>query len=142
MVEKRIMQRAFYLAGPYDRRPHLAVVARDVERRTGWKCTSRWLTGQHDDSAPELAAAEDIADVLAADALLLCHGKSTAGGMWIEFGMALAQHKPIVVFARTPLVYPLSVFCAHELVRKVQLLDEIEGAFRWAQTLTDNYPDQ
>lgn len=107
----------FYLAGPYSARPRLARVAEIIEQTSGWQCTSRWLTGCHDEADPCAAAQDDMADVRAAQALVIdVHRPSTRGGMWVEFGLALGLGLPIV--ALRPHEY-LTVFAHLPGVRRV-----------------------
>ena len=101
----------FYLAGAYNARLELAAAAEAIERVSGWRCTSRWLTGEHNEAEPpdgsggdhqgaalRKAANDDVADVREAQALVLDASlDSTRGGMWIEFGIALERRMPIVV---------------------------------------------
>ena len=99
----------FYLAGPYSERARLADMAGTIERASGWVCTSTWLSGAHDECAPEQAAEDDVADVREARALVIdATRSSTRGGMWVEFGIALERGMPIVVVA--PFSARLTVF--------------------------------
>lgn len=97
-----------YLAGRYSRRVELAGYA-DELRSYGLEITSRWLLGNHQaendelhrGAAAERFAAEDVADLDAADVLLAFteppRSSSSRGGRHVEFGYALAQGKPILV---------------------------------------------
>lgn len=90
----------FYLAGPYSARADLAAAAKTIESVSGWRCTSRWLAGQHDEASPSKAAQDDVVDVREAQALVIDTTRnSTRGGMWVEFGMAVERRMPIVVMA-------------------------------------------
>ena len=88
----------FYLAGPYNERANLAAAAETIENISGWHCTSRWLTGAHDEATPSKAAQEDVDDVREAQVLVIDAARtSTRGGMWVEFGIAVERRMPIVV---------------------------------------------
>lgn len=106
-----------YLAGRYSRREEFVKYRLDLaDRHIG--VTSRWLNGDHkvdrtgspvaedgavlgaDDLRTQFAY-EDIADVKAADVLVLFTEDPEAtsasrGGRHVEFGMALAWLKPLV----------------------------------------------
>jgi hypothetical protein len=84
-----------YLAARYERREEIAKI-----RVEGHEIVSRWLTGSHDSMDSADAAAEDLADVASADALVLFAdppGIFSRGGRHVEFGYALALGKEIWV---------------------------------------------
>jgi hypothetical protein len=106
-----------YLAGRYSRREEFAGYAQSLAER-GIAVTSRWLGGNHKvdntgspvtDAGDKLGDAdlrtqfcnEDIADVKAADVLVLFTEDPTAagasrGGRHVEFGMAMAWDMALV----------------------------------------------
>lgn len=86
----------FYVAGPYDLRAMLATRAVDIAVASGWQCETRWLEGFPAPSTRADHALWDFQDLAMADAVVLFHGRSTAGGMWCELGMALAWGMPII----------------------------------------------
>lgn len=102
-----------YLAAMYSRRAEMERYAESL-RRYGLTVDARWFTGQHESSESQeqemtlgqrrVAAVEDIEDLTAADALVAfteppnVQGDGlTRGGRHVEFGMALALGKPVVV---------------------------------------------
>ena len=107
-----------YIAGRYDRREELSEYA-DILRDKGFIVDCRWLLGTHQihphaekvdvDKHPEhgvtlLArpfAEDDVEDVFSADTLIFFSeppdSHSKRGGRHVEFGMALAQGKRIIV---------------------------------------------
>lgn len=103
-----------YIAGRFSRQAELLGYADDLEEEYGIGCTSRWLTGEHgfpddDDgfSQSDLIrfAAEDLADIRAADVFMLFTehpdiGYTSAGRM-VEYGYALAHGKLIVIVGPT-----------------------------------------
>ena len=116
----------FYLAGPYSDREHLRTCASVIAGVSGWTCNARWLDGSHDGMSPMQAAKEDVADVRAADALVLvAERQSTKGGMWVELGIAIERPIPIVVvhpLGRDP--RELNVFASYPTVFLVTLAGE------------------
>ena len=93
----------FYFAAPYSRRVECATHAAEIESASGWRCTSRWLTGQHDGAKPQQCAADDLEDIWNARAMI-CYlpCQSTQGGLWVEFGYALALRIPVLLVAEIP----------------------------------------
>jgi hypothetical protein len=112
-----------YLAARYSRREEMVGYRRELDLR-GIEVTSRWINGMHqvddkgipignhgerlvegDEGAASLRthfASEDISDVQAADVLILFTEPpravtSSRGGRHVEFGMALALGKFMVV---------------------------------------------
>jgi hypothetical protein len=86
-----------YIASRYDRRFEMLGVT-GVLVRAGHDVTSRWIEGRGD--GPEVAAAEDLEDVLRADCLVSFTEEPAAsvswaarGGRHVEFGLALAAGK-------------------------------------------------
>lgn len=97
------MSRKFYLAAPYDQRLSAQAMADAIEVLTAgrWRCTSRWLGGQYDDLPLPVAAHDDVEDVRESDALIILHGESTSGGMWVELGIALERSMPVGIVIPT-----------------------------------------
>ena len=104
-----------YLAGRYERREELCYYA-DILRKAGYGINSRWLNGTHQlhpspekvdritEDIPEEAcpfAQDDFEDVSNCHILILFSEKpgsfSGRGGRHVEFGIALALHKIILV---------------------------------------------
>lgn len=97
-----------YLAARYSRRLELCEY-RDDLRRDGFIVTSRWLLGNHQAENDQLHrgadaerfAAEDVADLRAADVMLAFteppRSSNSRGGRHVEFGIALGVGIPIVV---------------------------------------------
>lgn len=90
-----------YIASRYDRRFEMLGVT-GVLMRAGHSITSRWIEGRGD--GPEVAAAEDLQDVLRADCLVSFTEEPAAGVTWaarggrhVEFGLALAAGKRLCV---------------------------------------------
>jgi nucleoside 2-deoxyribosyltransferase len=99
----------FYLASRYSRREELLGV-RDVIESLGGEVTSRWLNGDHQiadgeegnaASHGERFALEDMNDLNLADIVLVFTEKpretNSRGGRHVEFGMALALNKHVIV---------------------------------------------
>lgn len=97
-----------YLAARFSRKPELCIYA-DQLRAAGHEVTSRWL-GQDDESTYEeltpegcrKCAVHDIADVLRADCVIsftepIGIPNSSRGGRHVEFGIAAASHKRLIV---------------------------------------------
>ena len=108
------MRRVFYFAAPYNLRLEGLQHADEIERRSGWRCNSRWLTGEHDGQADRVCALDDLADVRDASAVVMfVPRQSTRGGVWVELGYALALGIPVLlacsitpnVFAAAPGVH-------------------------------------
>ena len=90
-----------YIASRYDRRFEMLGVT-GVLMRAGHVVTSRWIEGRGD--GPEVAAAEDLEDVLRADCLVSFTEEPAVGVAWsarggrhVEFGLALAAGKRLCV---------------------------------------------
>ena len=106
------MTRIFYLAASYSMRSKAITLANEIETYSGWTCNSRWLREDHSKLPDEAVASIDYKDLYRADVLIFV-GKeaSTKGGMWVEFGLALAWKKPIVIFSEEGISTPAgSVF--------------------------------
>jgi len=72
---------------------------RVLEDLTGWKCTSRWPWSPHHGgqtfgSTREIMALTDLADLRAADNVVLLPLNGSARGCHVEMGAALAWDKP------------------------------------------------
>lgn len=121
-----------YLAGRWSRRAELAAIASRFER-AGVAVTARWLTAENhrlnDASASQAfnasLAAEDLQDVLAADALILfTDGMAGArGGCHVEFGAALAAGLALAVVGPRTNVFTW--------MHAVQQFDSSEDALAW-----------
>jgi nucleoside 2-deoxyribosyltransferase len=91
-----------YLAAAYPRRFGMRQYRAELAQH-GWAVTARWIDQDFDDDAPaeaELAgfASNNLDDLHAADAaVFFTSDPSTRGGMWVEFGYALAMGKAILV---------------------------------------------
>lgn len=98
-----------YLASRYSRREELCGY-RDQLEAIGQTVTSRWLTGNHDNAkrpdgtyepgAARLAAAEDLADIDAAEIVISfteSAPENRTAGRHVEFGYALARGKVMVI---------------------------------------------
>ena len=93
---------SFYLAGRYSRRERYRLVAEELERRSGWRSGARWLvSGPADELRDDHGVAErDLDDIRRSDALILVHSANRRGGMWVEFGYALASPALRTIFWR------------------------------------------
>lgn len=76
-------------------------------RRNGHDITSRWYdeeflpTESYTVERRQQIAIEDVADVAAADALVLIAGpEKYSGGKFVEAGVAIGQNKPVYVLGR------------------------------------------
>jgi nucleoside 2-deoxyribosyltransferase len=96
-----------YLASRYSRLPEMQAVREDL-RVAGHEVTSRWVNGEHqasDNDAPLLLTAkfatEDQEDLEAADCVISFteapRTGPTRGGRHVEFGMAIALGKRLIV---------------------------------------------
>ena len=99
-----------YIAGKYDRRDELRDVKEKIEKTIHLKITSRWLDeteplqsdmGDHSPEFYKLTAEIDIQDVLEADMIIFFSEDPLEpfkrGGRHVEFGVALASQKAVVV---------------------------------------------
>jgi nucleoside 2-deoxyribosyltransferase len=128
----------FYLAARYSRRKELCE-RRDLLRTLGHEVTSRWLDGDYpaDPSGRSLVApdevrarvaAEDMADVLAADLFVAFteEGRTDGrGGRHVELGIALAAKKRVIVVGPAE-----NVFCCHPRVERFDTWPEFLD--RWS----------
>ena len=99
--------RKVYLASRYKDRPTMLRWKTELEC-VGYKVTSRWINGSHEittdatgDEDRQRFAKEDLADVVAAG-IFLCHSdrsffRSGRGGRHVEFGVAVATGKRIIM---------------------------------------------
>lgn len=101
-----------YLAARYSRFPEMQVYAEEL-RRLKIEVTSRWIKGDQDIRASgnahkphysRLWAEEDLEDLHAADCVVsftegpeAVSGSASKGGRFVEFGLALALHKRVIV---------------------------------------------
>ena len=114
-MTKKYRKPHVYLAARYSRRLEMVGVTRDLERE-GYVVTSRWIGGKHQATEIETVesavksipseegrkfAREDVVDVLEADLLIAFteepRSSNSRGGRHVEFGMAWALRKPILV---------------------------------------------
>lgn len=99
-----------YLAARYDRRDELREYAEKLRKELHFNITSRWLEeslpltinlNDVSDEVNALSAEIDLADVSDADCLIFFSEDPTEGfkrgGRHVEFGIALAQNKPIYI---------------------------------------------
>lgn len=107
-----------YLAARYWRHGEMQEVARQLNQ-VGHEVTSRWIWGSHQLSDAELAtngpvvhesrfAQEDLEDVHAADILVAFAEplrQPTRGGRHVEFGVALALGKRLIVVGQREHVF-------------------------------------
>ena len=125
------MNKTFYLAGSYAERLKCNLFSGLIETMTGWKCNARWLEGEHEHAKAQQCAMDDIHDLSKADAFIMRHGKSTAGGMWVEFGMAIAMTKPVLLYMPdNEITTPLPVFAFLTNVQWVVTPEQIRGLLR------------
>lgn len=124
-----------YLAGRYSRRSELCA-CRDQLRSLGIEVTSRWLDGDYptDPSGRSLVApdrvrarvaAEDMSDVLDADMLVAFtepDRNDGRGGRHVEFGIALAAGKSLIVIGAAE-----NVFYCHPHVKRFPAWDDFIG---------------
>lgn len=101
------MNYTVYLASRYEDRPRMQEWKERLEDK-GFFVSSRWINGSHEiisdakgDEDRRRFAEEDLADLLAAD-IFLCHSdpsffRSGRGGRHVEFGMAVATGKRILL---------------------------------------------
>lgn len=98
----------FYLAGAYPKRPLLRTI-NDQITTLGFESTARWLFLEHSITNPAdgdrlgpLYARHDHDDVKEADVLVFLTNRLDdpykSGGRHVEFGLALAWQKPIVIY--------------------------------------------
>ena len=101
----------FYLASRYARRRELTNYALETVMK-GHVVTSRWITGKHElpgidetfDEIPDYAlsfALEDFEDIQSCETLICFtespNSKISRGGRHVEFGLALALGKDVVI---------------------------------------------
>ena len=88
-----------YLAGRYQEQAAMRA-CRD-EWADKISVTARWIDGKHDGVAPQICCLDDLADIDAADALVLWNPKAQhgngRGGRHVELGYALAREKRIII---------------------------------------------
>lgn len=90
-----------YLSGRYRHRADLIDKAAQLESE-GFEITSRWLQSNYDDVSDSARAADDEDDVRRSDILVLFAesenvGERGGGGRHVEFGIAYALGKRIIV---------------------------------------------
>lgn len=113
-----LIQIKFYLASRYSRRAELCRY-RDMLVSMGQEVTTRWLDGDYPtdpngrslvapDEVRAKVAAEDMADVLAADVFVAFTEPARndgRGGRHVEFGIAVASGKRLVVIGEAENVF-------------------------------------
>ena len=118
----------FYLADAYSKGEERFKDMQYIEQASGWHCTSRWLKGDltvdYEKASWKLCAEHDVADVMEADALVICSGASTHGGKWVELGLAIALQKLIYFVRWHPDSNP-PVFAYLDQVKVVTNMDEV-----------------
>ena len=92
----------FYLAGRYSGRLDYQRLAAGIASASYYQSVASWLytddtDGDGNPLTDHVIAERDLADIRASDVLVLVDSDSTRGGMWTEFGYALALGKRIVV---------------------------------------------
>lgn len=110
---------AFYIAARFSRRPEANALANELQRR-GHTITSRWvkpetdhvlptgLSKQAEDGECARFAMEDYVDVVDCEVMvsLMEEPRSNGrGGRHVEFGMALALHKELVIIGPRETVF-------------------------------------
>ena len=96
----------YYLAGPYDMRSDISALAESIGKNVNWHNNASWLIEDMEDLPVKRIANIDIKDLQESDVLILVTGGSTTGGMWVEFGFALALNKPTIIFSRNTELQP------------------------------------
>jgi hypothetical protein len=85
-----------YIAAKYQRRFELRTL-RDALQSMGHPVTSQWLDNAEESKGQAAAAEMDVADVLAADAIVFIGeprgSKNSGGGRWFELGVAYQAGK-------------------------------------------------
>ena len=102
--------RKYYLAASYYDKDEAREIANEIDSQSNWKCNSRWLGGGFDSSSPEGAALVDLEDLNEADVIVVLHGKSSEGGMWVELGIALESGKSVIVMIKDCVKTQLPIF--------------------------------
>lgn len=97
-----------YIAAPYEHRPTAVLIANALSGM-GYSLCARWLTPEHDDDGknsplgdvPSEHALDDLEDVLDCDVLIAINpenfARSGTGGRHVEFGIAVARSKRIIL---------------------------------------------
>lgn len=114
------MSTKVYLAARYCRRKELCGYRAVLEEQCGYTCTARWLDGSHridDNGLSEEAmeeerarfAEEDRDDLMRADLVISFteppRSPHSRGGRHVEFGMALAAKKVLIVIGHRENVF-------------------------------------
>ena len=108
-----------YLASPFEKQAGMKTLA-DSLTHAGYTITSKWLT--EDETAAQHAALawRDVQDINEADVVVVNNPTdffhAGTGGRHVEFGYALAMHKPLILLGR-----PSNVF--HYLPTVIQAPD-------------------
>ncbi len=123
----------FYIAARFSRRPECNDLAHRI-KSLGHEITSRWvkpdtdhvlptgLSAQAADSERQRFCLEDMEDVFSADAMVSLMEEprnNSRGGRHVEFGMALALHRPLYIIGPRE-----TVFHHHPSVRQFETADE------------------
>lgn len=117
-MKHMILPEKIYLAAAYERADEMRGV-RDVLEAIGYKVTSRWID-LHEGAVPVAVGGDrlnsnpgmyvryadaDIADLRAADVVISFLGVPGRGGHHIEFGLAVAWSKTLIVVGRRECVF-------------------------------------
>lgn len=135
---------AYYLAARWSRIRELRTYATRLED-LGHKVTSRWLWRTDEncedlsDDAAASVAAEDLADVLAADTVLLFtetpRQTKTRGGRLVEMGFALGRGKTVVTIGPAE-----NIFCTLPALSNFPSFQDFDRYLRMPQGF-DNLAD-
>lgn len=87
-----------YLAGGSNYIDYI-ITQREIFRRAGFEVTSRWLDGLEDRAQWGKCAERDLADVDAADVVIIyaLPGSTVTAGRHVELGYAIAKKKIIIL---------------------------------------------
>ena len=78
--------------------------AMDLLRLYGHEITFDWTESfSQPEQHPAVYAAQDLAGVAAAEALIYLHTEEVSAGAWCEIGFALALRKPVLAVVSGPL---------------------------------------
>ncbi len=123
-----------YLAARYREHPLMREWKKILEA-DGHEVTSRWINGSHelkdarDDGQRRTFAMEDIADINVAHVVILLSdggsGDGARGGRHVEFGLALAWGKRIILVGQ-----PENVFHFLSVVEKASTIEEVVAMIR------------
>ena len=128
-----------YIASAYQRRDQMRTYALDLQR-IGWEVTSSWLQQTLPFDAPvksfpesEMSklAEQDVEDIRRADIFVTytepVSRRYPRGGRHVEFGIALALHKPILIVGAVENIFHTLISCGRRFDAWSDLLDWIES---------------